>query len=85
MVRPVSHPVLGSVARVVVSAYETAAEVAETLARKQTGSPATREGTSRFLTTGDPHAFREQGRRFLQLPIAEVEHVNVAELEGALA
>ena len=36
-------------------------------------------------STGDPAAFREMGRRFLQLPIAEVEHVAVSQLEGAAA
>ena len=41
------------------------------------------EGSYRFLTTGDPAAFRAQGRRFLQLPIAEVEHVELAKLRRA--
>ena len=44
-----------------------------------------RDGAYRFLTTGDPGAFREMGRRFLQLPIGEVEHVTLAQLEGAAA
>jgi hypothetical protein len=35
------------------------------------------------LTTGDARAFAEMGRRFLQLPIAEVEHVDVAALGAA--
>ena len=42
-----------------------------------------REGTYRFLTTGDPVAFAEMGRRFLQLPIRAVEHVTLAELGAA--
>ena len=44
-----------------------------------------REGGYRFLTTGDPDAFRDAGRRFLQLPIGEVESVTLAELEAAPA
>ena len=44
-----------------------------------------RVGEYRFLTTGDPEAFRELGRRFLQLPVRDVEHVTVATLEGAAA
>jgi glutamate racemase len=59
--------------------------VAETLARKGIENAADREGTHRFLTTGDPEAFRVTGARFLQLPIGEVEHVTVAALEGAAA
>jgi hypothetical protein len=43
----------------------------------------TRDGTYRFLTTGDPKAFRATGARFLQLPIDHVEHVTIAELEAA--
>ena len=42
-----------------------------------------REGAYRFLTTGDTDAFRAMGRRFLQLPIEEVEHVEIAALEAA--
>ena len=66
----------------VFSAEETAREVAETLARKGIENDAAREGAYRFLTTGDPETFRELGRRFLQLPIGEVEHVTLAQLEG---
>ena len=33
----------------------------------------------------DPDAFREMGRRFLQLPIGEVERVEIATLEAAAA
>ena len=44
-----------------------------------------REGSYRFLTTGDPAAFRTMGARFLQLPIAEVERVSLDELRAAAA
>ena len=60
----------------VFSAEETAREVAETLARKGIENDPAREGAYRFLTTGDPAAFRAMGQRFLQLPIDEVEHVD---------
>jgi glutamate racemase len=69
----------------VFSADETAREVSETLARKQIENEPSREGSYRFLTTGDPVAFREMGSRFLQLPIAGVEQVQVAELESVAA
>ena len=54
----------------------------ETLARKGIENDPAREGTYRFLTTGDPDAFRALGRRFLQLPIEEVEHVEISALEA---
>jgi glutamate racemase len=83
LIRPILQRVFGRDVTLVFSAEETAREVAETLARKRIEHAADREGAYRFLTTGDPEAFRTMGRRFLQLPIDEVEHVDVAALEAA--
>jgi glutamate racemase len=85
LLKPILQRVFGRHVTLVFSAEETAREVAETLARKRIEHDAAREGVYRFLTTGDPVAFRETGRRFLQLPIGDVEHVTVAQLEGAAA
>ena len=82
LIRPILQRVFGRDVTLVFSAEETAREVAETLARKGF-EKAVREGSYRFLTTGDPELFRALGERFLQLPIGEVEHVAVAELEAA--
>jgi glutamate racemase len=83
LIRPVFQRVFGRDVTLVFSAEETAREVAETLARKRMENDASRGGAYRFLTTGDARAFAEMGRRFLQLPIAEVEHVDVAALGAA--
>ena len=83
LIRPILQRVFGRDVTLVFSADETAREVAETLARKRIENASDREGTYRFVTTGDPDAFRSVGARFLQLPIAAVEQVNVAELERA--
>jgi glutamate racemase len=85
LIRPIFQRVFGRDVTLVFSAEETAREVAETLARKGMENDARREGSYRFLTTGEPEAFRVMGARFLQLPIAEVEHVTVSELEAAAA
>jgi glutamate racemase len=85
LIRPILQRVFGRDVTLVFSAEETAREVSETLARKKIENDVSREGVYRFLTTGDPAAFREMGRRFLQLPIGEVEHVTLARLEGAAA
>jgi glutamate racemase len=85
LIRPILQRVFGRGVTLVFSAEETAREVAETLARKGIENGAGREGTYRFLTTGDPRVFRTTGARFLQLPIAEVEPVDLAELERAAA
>jgi glutamate racemase len=83
LIRPIFQRVFGRGVTLVFSAEETAREVAETLARKGIENDEGREGTYRFLTTGDPGAFLELGQRFLQLPIAEVEHVELDELKPA--
>ena len=85
LIRPIFQRVFGRGVTLVFSAEEIAREVAETLARKDVENDESREGTYRFLTTGDPMQFRETGRRFLQLPVSEVEHVTVATLEQAAA
>jgi glutamate racemase len=85
LIRPIFQRVFGRGVTLVFSAEETAREVAETLARKRIENADGREGSYRFLTTGDPEAFREMGARFLQLPIDEVEAVELADLERATA
>ncbi len=85
LIRPILQRVFGRDVALVFSAEETAREVAETLARKAIGNAPGREGSYRFLTTGDPELFRVTGARFLQLPIDAVERVALDELERAAA
>src|SRR5919202_3249728 len=83
LIRPIFQRVFGRGVTLVFSAEETARESAETLARKRIENADDREGDYRFLTTGDPVAFRELGERFLQLPLGEVEHVELDTLKRA--
>ncbi len=83
LIRPIFQRVFGRDVTLVFSAEETAREVAETLARKGFENDSAREGSYRFLTTGEPDVFRALGARFLQLPIDEVERVELAELTAA--
>jgi glutamate racemase len=85
LIRPIFQRVFGRDVTLVFSAEETAREVAETLARKGVEHEPSREGGYRFLTTGDPAGFRATGARFLQLPISDVEHVELPRLEVAAA
>ena len=85
LIRPILQRVFGRGVTLVFSAEETAHEAAETLARKGIENVESREGSCRFLTTGDPELFRATGARFLQLPIGKVERVALAELERAAA
>jgi glutamate racemase len=83
LIRPIFQRVFGRDVTLVFSAEETAREVCETLDRKGIANARKRQGEYRFLTTGDPAAFRALGERFLQLPLGEVEHVAVADLVAA--
>jgi glutamate racemase len=85
LIRPIFQRVFGRDVTLVFSAEETAREVAVTLARKRIENDASHRGECRFLTTGDAEAFREMGRRFLQFPIGDVEHVTLSQLAGAAA
>ena len=85
LIRPIFQRVFGRGVTLVFSAEETAREVAETLARKGIENGGDREGSYRFLTTGDVDLVRTMGARFLQLPIDAVEHVDVADLERVAA
>ena len=55
-----------------------AEEVERDLRARGLGRCETRRGSYRFRCSGDPEAFRRLGTRFLQLPIGEVRHVDVA-------
>src|SRR5437764_382132 len=77
LIKPVFQRAFGRDVTLVFSADETALEVAETLARKGFENDASREGAYRFLTTGDADVFRWHGERFLQLPLGDVEHVEI--------
>jgi glutamate racemase len=85
LIRPILQRVFGRDVTLVFAADETAREVSETLVRKAIENDPAREGTYRFLTTGDPAAFQAMGSRFLQLPIADVERITVADLERRVA
>jgi glutamate racemase len=85
LIRPLLQRVFGRGVTLVFSAEETAREVAETLERKGIENEESREGTYRFLTTGDPELFRTMGARFLQLPIATAEHVEISVLAAHAA
>jgi glutamate racemase len=85
LIRPIFQRVFGRGVTLVFSAEETAREVSESLERKTIGNEHDREGSYRFLTTGDPDRFRALGERFLQLKLGPVEQVAVSELEAAAA
>ena len=85
LVRPLLRRTLGRDVAVVSSGEAIAAEVERELEARALDAPSERRGTYRFLASGDPESFRRLGTRFLQLPIAEVRHVDVAASTEAAA
>jgi len=79
LVRPVLQRALGRGVSIVSSGEAIAAEVESRLEQAGVAQDHDRRGRYRFLATGDPEEFRRLGTRFLQLPVAEVEHVEVAQ------
>ncbi|HXD56950.1 MAG TPA: aspartate/glutamate racemase family protein, partial [Thermoleophilaceae bacterium] len=75
LVRPVIQRALGRGVKIVSSGQAIADAVHEALAGGE--NDADRRGAYRFLCTGDPEEFRQVGTRFLQLPLGEVERIDV--------
>jgi glutamate racemase len=79
LVKPVLARELGRGVKIVSSGEAIAREVeTELRAAGVAREDENRRGDYSFLATGDPEEFRRLGTRFLQLPIDEVRHVEVA-------
>ena len=77
LVRPMLQRELGRGVMLVSSAEAVAEAVERELQADGLGAPIERRGTYRFICSGDPDEFRRVGTRFLQLPMEQVEHVDV--------
>jgi glutamate racemase len=77
LVRPVLQRELGRGVTIVSSGEAIAHEVESRLREAGLENDEGRRGRYGFLATGDPEEFRRVGTRFLQLPIGNVEHVDV--------
>jgi glutamate racemase len=77
LVAPMLQRVLGRDVRLVTAGHAIAATAQRVLDDLGLATDSSREGTYRFLCTGDPETFRELGTRFLQMPLGEVERVEL--------
>ena len=85
LISPMLQRMLGPGVRLVSSGGALARQVEHALSTRDLRNPRTQgEGDYRFLCTGDVPAFRDLGTRFLQMPLGEVEHVDLRSV-GALA
>ena len=77
LVRPMLQRVLGREVRLVTAGHAIAATAQRVLDEAGLSKPGNEEGTYRFLCTGDADSFRELGTRFLQMPLGDVELVEL--------
>jgi glutamate racemase len=78
LVAPMLQRILGRDVRLVSGGHAVAAAVQRTLERGGLARERDGEGDYRFLCTGDADSFRELGTRFLQMPLGEVEQIEIA-------
>jgi glutamate racemase len=77
LVAPMLQRILGRDVRLVTAGHAIAATAQRVLAEAGLGKTGNEEGAYRFLCTGDAAAFRELGTRFLQMPLGDVERVEL--------
>ena len=78
LVAPMLQRSLGRGVTLVTSGGGVARSVERALASRDLVNPRNGEGTYRFLCTGDVDSFRTLGTRFLQMPLGDVAHVDLA-------
>jgi glutamate racemase len=83
LISPMLQRMLGPQVTLVSSGAALARQVEHALSTRELGNPRDGEGDYRFLCTGDTDAFTELGTRFLQMPLGDVERVELAEVEAA--
>jgi len=77
LVRPLLQRILGRNVRLVTAGHAVAATVERILEGQGLTTESRAEGSYSFVCTAEPERFRELGTRFLQLPLGEVELVEV--------
>ena len=85
LIRPVLQRELGRGITIVSSGEAIAEGVHDRLGELGLANAEGRRGSYRFLASGDVHEFRRLGTRFLQLPITEVDHVDLERVGRARA
>ena len=79
LVAPMLQRTLGRDVRLVSAGHAIAGTAQRVLDERGLSSKREGEGTYSFICTEDPEAFRELGTRFLQMPLSEVELVELPE------
>jgi glutamate racemase len=77
LVAPMLQRMLGRDVRLVTDGHAVAAATQRALERQGLTAAGEGEGEYRFVCTGDVESFRELGTRFLQLPLGDVQRVEL--------
>ncbi|MDP9188105.1 MAG: glutamate racemase [Actinomycetota bacterium] len=77
LVAPMLQRTLGRDVRLVSAGHAIAGTAQRVLAERGLSTASRGEGDYSFICTEDPEAFRELGTRFLQLPLTEIELVEL--------
>ena len=77
LVAPMLQRILGRDVRLVTAGHAIAGAAQRALEDAGLAKSGNEEGAYRFLCTGDAAAFRELGTRFLQMPLGEIERVEL--------
>jgi len=80
LVAPMLQRTLGRDVRLVTAGHAIAASAQRVLDEAGLAREGSEEGTYSFICTEDPEAFRKLGTRFLQMPLGEVELVELPEV-----
>jgi glutamate racemase len=83
LVRPMLQRMLGRDVAIVTSGAALARQAEHALRTRRLETRRSGEGTYSFLCTGDVDAFRALGTRFLQMPLTDVEHVDLLPIPTA--
>jgi glutamate racemase len=77
LVAPMLQRILGRDVRLVSGGHAVAAAAQRTLVSAGLARAVDGEGEYRFLCSGDVDSFRELGTRFLQMPLGEIERIEI--------
>jgi glutamate racemase len=77
LVAPMLQRILGRDVRLVTAGHAIAATAQRVLDERGLSKTGNEEGTYRFLCTGDADTFRDLGTRFLQMPLGDIERVEL--------
>jgi len=84
LIAPMLQRMLGRGVTLITSGFAVTRSVERALAARHLLNPRSGEGSYRFRCTGGVASFQELGSRFLQMPLGEVVHVDLARIaEGS--